>query len=58
MSEYNKCPNCGATIVFDPAKGGMHCDYCGYTCELPKPEEGNEICEMDFESAIHTASFN
>lgn len=53
-----KCPNCGATVVFDPATGGMHCDYCGYSCELPKPEEGNEICEMDFESAIHTESFN
>ena len=53
-----KCPNCGATVVFDPATGGMHCDYCGYSCELPKPEEGNEICEMDFESALHTESFN
>ena len=53
-----KCPNCGATVVFDPATGGMHCDYCGYTCELPKPEDGNEICEMDFESALHTESFN
>lgn len=53
-----KCPNCGATVVFDPATGGMHCDYCGYTCELPKPEDGHEICEMDFESALHTESFN
>ena len=53
-----KCPNCGATIVFDPASGMMHCDYCGYSCELPKAEDGNEICEMDFESALHTESFN
>ena len=53
-----KCPNCGATVTFDPATGGMHCEYCGYTCELPKPEEGNDICEMDFESALHTESFN
>lgn len=53
-----KCPNCGATVTFDPAKGMLHCEYCGYTHELPKPEEGSEICEMDFESAIHTASFN
>ena len=53
-----KCPNCGATVTFDPATGGMHCEYCGYTCELPKPEEGNDVCEMDFESAIHTESFN
>ena len=25
-----KCPNCGATVTFDPASGMMHCDYCGY----------------------------
>lgn len=53
-----KCPNCGATITFDPASGQLHCDYCGYSCDLPKPEDGGEICEMDFESALHTASFN
>ena len=53
-----KCPNCGATVVFDPATGGMHCDYCGYTCELPKADTENEICEMDFEAAMHTESFN
>lgn len=53
-----KCPNCGATVVFDPATGGMHCEYCGYTCELPKADSENEICEMDFEAALHTESFN
>ena len=53
-----KCPNCGATVFFDPATGGMHCDYCGYTCELPSADAENEICEMDFESAIHTESFD
>ena len=53
-----KCPNCGATVVFDPATGCMHCEYCGYTCELPKAESENEICEMDFEAALHTESFN
>ena len=52
-----KCPNCGATVTFDPATGMMHCEYCGYSCALPKSEEGSGICEMDFESAIHTDSF-
>ena len=52
-----KCPHCGATVTFDPVTGMMHCEYCGYSCELPKPEEGSEICEMDFESALHTESF-
>lgn len=51
-----KCPNCGATVTFDPGSGKMHCDYCGYTCELPKPEEGHDVCEIDFESAVNTES--
>ena len=53
-----KCPQCGATVTFDPASGMMHCEYCGYTCELPKAEDEKEICEMDFEAALHTASLN
>ena len=53
-----KCPNCGATVVFDPASGMMRCQYCGYSCELPKAESESEICEIDFESALHTESFN
>lgn len=53
-----KCPNCGATVTFDPASGMLYCDYCGYKHELPKPEEGQTICEMDFKSALHTKSFN
>lgn len=53
-----KCPNCGATIVFNPGTGMMHCEYCGYSCELPDPEAESEICEMDFVAAIHTESFN
>ena len=53
-----KCPNCGATVTFDPAIGKMHCDYCGYSCELPKADAEHEICEMDFESATNTESFN
>lgn len=53
-----KCPNCGATITFDPASGMMHCEYCGYSKELPKDDYQNEIREMDFESALHKESFN
>ena len=51
-----KCPNCGATVTFDPSLGKMHCEYCGYTCELPKADAENEVCEMDFEAAINTES--
>ena len=51
-----KCPNCGATVMFDPASGMMHCDYCGYKCKLPDAEKGNSVCELDFESAVNTES--
>jgi len=52
-----KCPNCGATVTFDPALEKLHCEYCGYECELPKPESENEVCEMDFEAAMNKGSF-
>lgn len=53
-----KCPSCGATVTFDPASGMMHCEYCGYTHEVPQHKENYEIRELDFGSAIHTESFN
>ncbi|MBR2294155.1 MAG: hypothetical protein IJ869_00135 [Clostridiales bacterium] len=46
-----KCPNCGATVVYNPETLTMACDFCGYTRALPQPEEGKEIEELDFESA-------
>jgi predicted RNA-binding Zn-ribbon protein involved in translation (DUF1610 family) len=51
-----KCPNCGATVVYDPALGKMHCEYCGFECELPKPEADQDVVEIDFESAVNTDS--
>ncbi len=53
-----KCPQCGATITFDPASGKLHCDYCGYECELPNPDDGSGICEMDFNAALNRESYN
>lgn len=51
-----KCPNCGATIQFDPATGHMHCEYCGYERVIPPAEDNKTVEEMDFLSAEHTAS--
>ena len=51
-----KCPNCGATIQFDPATGHMHCEYCGYERVIPPAEEGKAVEELDFLTAEHTAS--
>ena len=51
-----KCPQCGAVVTFDPSSGNMHCDYCGYSCELPHADTENAVCEIDFESAVNTES--
>ena len=34
-----KCPNCGATVVYDPETLSMTCPFCGYSRTLPKPED-------------------
>lgn len=46
-----KCPNCAATIEYDPDTRKMTCPYCGYMREIPAPESGKDIEELDFESA-------
>ena len=28
-SQDNKCPSCGGTLSFDPATGGLICNFCG-----------------------------
>lgn len=48
-----KCPNCGATITFDPSLGKIHCEYCGYVQEIPDAETGNSVVEIDFDSAAN-----
>lgn len=53
-----KCPNCGATVVYNPETLGMTCDFCGYHRELPKPEDGASIVELDFKSATNRESCN
>ena len=53
-----KCPSCGGTLVFDPETGGMLCSFCGYTKELPKPEDNTAFEELDFETAKNRASFD
>ena len=48
-----KCPGCGATVLYDPETLAMSCPFCGYSRQLPKPEENTkEIEELDFSVAI------
>lgn len=53
-----KCPNCGATVTYNPETLTMACDFCGYTRELPKPDMGATVQEIDFASATIRSSKN
>ena len=53
-----KCPGCGATVKYDPATLKMVCPFCGTSRELPQPEVGAVIEELDFNTAIQRASVN
>ena len=47
------CPQCGADMRFDPATGGMVCDFCGYRSEADAGAQAVEpIRELDFRAAL------
>lgn len=53
-----KCPQCGATMDFDPTSGGMYCPYCDYREEIKAEDAKGEAVaqELDFESAEFTGN--
>ncbi|MBR3461048.1 MAG: TFIIB-type zinc ribbon-containing protein [Clostridiales bacterium] len=54
-----KCPNCGATVVYDPETLAMSCPFCGYSRQLPKPEDnGQDVEELDFSTAKNRESLD
>ena len=53
-----KCPGCGATVKYDPTTLKMLCPFCGTSRELPQPEAGAVIEELNFNAAIQRASVN
>ena len=55
-----KCPQCGATMDYDPETGGMFCPYCEYKEEIKAENTAGETKaeELDFASAEHTANCN
>jgi len=53
-----KCPNCGATVVYDPATRGILCEYCGYKKALPSPDSEQAVSEIDFNAASNKNSFD
>lgn len=44
--EQDKCPNCGASLVFDPKLQRLRCDYCNNAFEI-KSQKSSEII-LDF----------
>ncbi len=53
-----KCPNCAATLVYDPETKGMLCNFCGFTKTMPSADEQTPIQEMSFEEAKARASYD
>lgn len=51
-----KCPQCGGTMDYDPATGGLFCPFCEYKEEIPKETAAGDdkVHELDFESAQFT----
>lgn len=50
-----KCPECGGTLNFDPATGGLLCAYCGHKEEIVS---SGQASELDLLSTEDTASFD
>jgi len=48
-SQSFPCPSCSATMVFDPASGGMKCPYCGVKQAL---QAAGEVASHSYDEAI------
>lgn len=53
-----KCPCCDGVMNYDPATGGMLCEFCGHTEEVEKQEDIVKAKEQDFENAENTGNCN
>ncbi len=56
-----KCPQCGAPLIFDPEKGDMYCEYCGTRSEIITPEklaeeDTEELTGFDLDSLTEQAT--
>ena len=53
-----KCPDCGATMDFDPSTGGLYCPYCDHREDIASENtQGESVAsEQDFASAEFTGN--
>ena len=56
-STANKCPSCGATLAFDPATGGLTCNFCGASVALntmpAAPGIGYSLEDLNYTAGQH-----
>jgi DNA-directed RNA polymerase subunit RPC12/RpoP len=48
QSKEFKCPNCGATVAYDVAAGGIACEHCGYVAPVHSMQVGRTADEFEF----------
>jgi len=53
-----KCPQCGATMDYDPSTGGLYCPFCDYREEIKAENAAGEETakELDFSKAEFTGN--
>ena len=57
-----KCPNCGATLMYDPIAGDLSCQFCGYHEEIKRTVneagEAKTAEEIDLFSETNTEGYD
>lgn len=52
------CPQCGATLIYEPESHGLYCQYCDYREEIERKTEGKVMEKpLDFDNIKEKASF-
>ncbi|MBO4459415.1 MAG: TFIIB-type zinc ribbon-containing protein [Clostridiales bacterium] len=56
-ADNRKCPSCGATLKFDPATGGLSCEFCGRSVDIHQqiqpPGVGYSLEDLNTHAGAH-----
>jgi predicted RNA-binding Zn-ribbon protein involved in translation (DUF1610 family) len=47
--EQDKCPNCGASLVFDPKTQKLYCDYCDNSFEIASKRSSEIVLDFSLD---------
>ncbi len=50
------CPQCGATLRFDPSAQGLSCAHCGWTREVDPANPWAVVRELDYAAALRDSA--